>query len=341
MSYYKKPLYSRNQVKKAGKLYIARDSDLGQRYTSLTIINNWRSAHAYPLQVIYVHLRKTVSDNAIVAQRLKRLESITGKLKRLPNMSLCTMQDIGGCRVVVESIEDVYQIVQKLKSSKMRHKIKEEYDYIKRPKESGYRSYHIVFSYHSDRNTDFNGMFIEVQVRTRVQHMWATAVETMDAFTGDALKTGFGASENRTFFQLASILLEEYEKGVPVDKIRKSKSALNMALLNLKHHIFERLTTIKEAIGNIDRKSSVKQGYYLLRLNRLTSRLEIKEYYPIEIQIATNEYDRLEKNKLSEEDIVLVSTSSFDTLKKAYPNYFADISDFLNILNQLFPRWSP
>ncbi|MDD4796164.1 MAG: RelA/SpoT domain-containing protein [Eubacteriales bacterium] len=148
------------------------------------------------MQIIYCHVKKTAGINAIVAQRLKRLQSITNKLNRFPNMGLCTMQDIGGCRVIVSSIEEAYKIIGKLKKSSMRHKLREEYDYIKSPKEEGYRSYHITYSYHSDRNEKYNGLFIEIQVRTHIQHLWATAVETMDIFTGESLKNGFGSETN-------------------------------------------------------------------------------------------------------------------------------------------------
>jgi ppGpp synthetase/RelA/SpoT-type nucleotidyltranferase len=40
---------------------------------------------------------KRVSNVAIVAQRLKRFESIASKLVREPNMKLSQMQDLGGC----------------------------------------------------------------------------------------------------------------------------------------------------------------------------------------------------------------------------------------------------
>lgn len=338
MSDYKRPEHSRNQVKLAGKMYIKEKSPIADKTAALTIINNWRSAHAFPLQVIYMHMKKTARDNDVVAQRLKRLESITNKLKRLPNMSLCTMQDIGGCRVIVNSISDVYEVLKKIEKSRMRHKIRERYDYIEKPKKSGYRSYHLVLSYMSDRNTIYNGLLIEIQIRTHVQHLWATAVETMDAFTGDALKTGFGKEENDIFFRLVSDLLELYEQNpLEKEKIKTSKVAFDIIEHNKKHQIIERLLGIKEAINSIHEKQVSKQGYYLLRLNRKNSKLDIKEYIPGDIGFATYDYDEYEKLKSPEEDIVLVSTSSFDTLKKAYPNYFADIGEFLSLLKSLLP----
>lgn len=83
--------YTKNQVKKAGKAFVSSNSEEKEKERALMIINNWRAAHAFPLQIIYMHVKKTAGERAIVAQRLKRLYSITQKLYRFPNMSLKCM----------------------------------------------------------------------------------------------------------------------------------------------------------------------------------------------------------------------------------------------------------
>ena len=75
------PLYSGNQINKAGKIISDSNSTPKEREKALKIVNNWRASHAYPLQIICSHLRRN-NPNAIVVQRLKRLESITDKLER-------------------------------------------------------------------------------------------------------------------------------------------------------------------------------------------------------------------------------------------------------------------
>jgi ppGpp synthetase/RelA/SpoT-type nucleotidyltranferase len=45
-----------------------------------------------------------------------------------------------------------------------------EYSYIEAPKESGYRGTHLVYRYYSDRSATWNGLSIEIQVRSRLQH---------------------------------------------------------------------------------------------------------------------------------------------------------------------------
>lgn len=326
--------YSRSQIKKAGKTYVSATATKEEKENALILINNWRAAHSFPLQVIYMHVKRNAGPQAIVAQRLKRLYSITQKLHRFPNMSLTAMQDIGGCRVIVDSISDVYSMVEGLKKSSMRHKLKEEYDYIQSPKPDGYRSYHIVYSYFSDRNPKYNGLFIEIQIRTHIQHLWATAVETMDTFTGDPLKIGQGDPENRQFFILVSKLLEAYEvSNQSIDDVKCSGILREFLDYERDHEVLRKLKSIKEAVGFVQSFDNRDQGYYVLRLNREENQLLINSYSKKELELATAEYDLAEKNRDIGEDIVLVSTASFNMLKKAYPNYFTDINEFIELMD--------
>ena len=48
--------YTKSQAKRAGKLFISNATE-EERDASLEIINNWRAAHSFPMQIIYVHLR--------------------------------------------------------------------------------------------------------------------------------------------------------------------------------------------------------------------------------------------------------------------------------------------
>jgi ppGpp synthetase/RelA/SpoT-type nucleotidyltranferase len=107
-------------------------------------------------------------------------------------MSLARMQDIGGCRAIFPTVEDVYTCQKNMLASRMQHNPpKNHKDYIESPKESGYRGIHIVYEFtsKSQKYATYNGMLVEVQLRTVVQHAWATAVETVGIFTGESLKS--------------------------------------------------------------------------------------------------------------------------------------------------------
>jgi Uncharacterized protein conserved in bacteria len=190
------PEYDRAEVNAAAKVLLKNHSlsDEEHQWAS-DIVNNWRYAHNYPLNTFKVTLRsyaKKASPNAIVAERRKRLESILFKLDREPKMQLSQMQDIAGCRAIVDSKAGVYRLLEIYKKSNLKHKLHRVRDYIHNPKASGYRGVHMIYKYNSDKIKTWNNLKVELQIRTQLQHVWATAVETVGAFTRQALKSSMG-----------------------------------------------------------------------------------------------------------------------------------------------------
>lgn len=332
------PKYSKSEINKAGKIIADKTSTKKERQDALKVLNNWRSSHAYPLQVIASNLRSKNPDS-IVVQRLKRLDSITGKIERFPKMDLYRMQDLGGCRVIVDSIDEVYSAMNQYKSSRIRHTLKREYDYIQNPKESGYRSYHMVYQFHSDRKETYNkNMLIEIQFRTKIQHTWATAVEMMGIYTKSNLKSSQGNEDILRFFTLVSSILA-LKEGTPVcpntsesadELIKEIKS------LDSKHNIVSTLSGLNVAIDFDEKNENKKNNYYILILDYTRKRMRIKSFETKNIEVATEVYNQLEGELESDKNIVLVSASSFDSLRAAYPNYFTDIQEFVDMMRSLY-----
>ena len=314
------------------------DSTSDQIDEATNVTDNWRAAHAFPLHVIYMHLRRMASSNSdiVVAERLKRLDSIINKLKREPSMSLWKMQDLGGCRYIVPTIEDVYFYAEKYDKSRKRHIFQEKYDYIAEPKASGYRSLHMVYKYYSDTIDTYNGnMLIEIQYRTHLQHLWATAVETMGLFTKQAIKSGQGSADIKRFFILVSSLfaMRENQPVVPGTVADAKELVSEIEEINNRCHFLDMLSAIRVAVDNQEQKKFKRQGYYILILNYNTKLLSIKHFLPSQIEAANEIYSRIEKTRAeSKIDAVLVRVSSFQALKVAYPNYFSDIGEFLNLV---------
>ena len=335
------PQYSGNQINKAGKI-IADPFSTSEEYNeALNILNNWRAAHAYPLQVICSNLRNK-NPNAIVVQRLKRLDSIIGKIQRFPDMQLYKMQDLGGCRVIVDTIKQVYKSVNKYKSSHIRHIFKREYDYIDNPKSSGYRSYHMVYQFHSDTKDTYNkNMFIEIQFRTKLQHIWATAVEMMGIYTKSNLKSSQGDYDILRFFTLVSSLFA-LEEGTPVcpNTSESIKDLLvEIKYLNKKHNILSTLSGLNVTIDYTGKNKNTKDKnlYYILLLDYQKMSVSIRSFVSSKIENATKAYSQIEQN--TNKNVVLVSATSFNTLRLAYPNYFADISYFINKVQNIINKY--
>ena len=183
---------------------LASDDD---REEAFKIANNWRSAHAYPSFAFYNTLRnrsQRIYASATVVRRIKRLASIQKKLTRFGAMALSQMQDIGGCRTVVLTVPQV-RAVRNLYVGRghrrFQHEFVDEDDYIAQPQRSGYRAIHLIYKYMSDKfnQVAYCGQRIELQIRSRPQHSWAAAVETVDAFTRQSLKSSQGSETLASF----------------------------------------------------------------------------------------------------------------------------------------------
>lgn len=178
-----------SQVDKAGAVLTQEDAELKAWLSAHMLMNRWRLAHGYPVNTFQASLRdkiRRINKKALVAQRLKRTPSILAKLKR-SQIKLSRMQDIAGLRAIVDDMSAVGELVESYKKSRFRHELVKISDYIQWPKESGYRSVHLVYRYKSDKAPYYNGLFVEIQLRTKKQHAWATAVETAGIFLDQAL----------------------------------------------------------------------------------------------------------------------------------------------------------
>ncbi len=110
--------------------------------------------------------------------RLKTEKSIIDKLNKkgyevtTKNM-ISHVHDIIGIRIVCSFLDDVYDIVDIIKSSKQ-FKIKEEKDYIKNPKSTGYMSYHLIVLVPIYLNETVEHVEAEIQIRTSAMDFWAS-----------------------------------------------------------------------------------------------------------------------------------------------------------------------
>jgi len=144
------PEYSKNQVARAGTILTLGPGDLEQWLWAFDVLSNWRACHGYPINTFQSTLRdklKKIDRDALVAQRLKRMPSIINKLRRYPAMDLSRMQDIGGLRAVVASIEELKALYRNYKDSRFTHTLVSEFNYVDSPKTSGYRGIHMVYRY--------------------------------------------------------------------------------------------------------------------------------------------------------------------------------------------------
>lgn len=342
---YTAPRYKRDEVNKAGQMLLnppMLNADAIEHM--LAVINNWRAAHNFPLNTFHVTLRnraRKLDRHAITAQRLKRLSSIRTKLARQPDMKLTQMQDIGGCRAVLRDIKTVNALIASYQKSvrknpSSRSEFLHAKDYIANPKPDGYRSTHLVYRYRTSsvHRQTYEGLKVEIQIRTKVQHAWATALETVDFFSQQALKTGGGEKDWRRFFALVSTLFAVKEgtppvPGTPTDEL---ELVTEIQALQTSLKVINTLNVWRAAVGlDLSLTTTPNAAYYVLKLDTDEAGLEVFGFTAAEFDKATAKLAELEAATREKEwaHAVLVSVKSASELKQAYPNYYADTEMFV------------
>jgi len=193
-----KPEYSKKRVQKAGLTALDRTASFTEQAEAIQVLNNWRAAHAVPLRWIAQNVRNAahkVNQKSIVARRLKRMRSVLHKLERYPKMNAARIQDYGGVRAIMSSVSEVNEVAKRLRTSRQRHALVRETNYIETPDTDGYRGIHLIFAFESSNYPHHSGLAVEAQIRTEIQHAWATAVETMGYVTRQPLKSDMGDPE--------------------------------------------------------------------------------------------------------------------------------------------------
>jgi putative GTP pyrophosphokinase len=327
-----KPNYSKSRVKLAGK----RIRDNAFTGEDIEVMENFRASHAYILNTFQSTLRNRSRYKSItVAQRLKRRNTIFDKLRREPHMQLSTMHDIAGCRLIFQSQEDLVKFRSSLHNARFKHKLlfndtdKDKYNYIIKPKESGYRGIHDVYEYHvsSTSGPIWNGLRIEIQYRTIYQHAWATAVEVADLITTSRIKFSEADEYHRIFFQLASeMIARSFE--------HQNSCLKDISNIELVHEFekYERKIGLMRAFSHLEKTNSkpkFKKNTLLIYITDTETnkkRLEIETFDTV--NKAIQRYEELEKKYGDNADTVLVRAENEESIRDAFRNYFSDTNEF-------------
>ena len=183
-----------------------------------------------------------------------------------------------------------------------KHLIVDVDDYIATPKPDGYRSRHVILKFQGDGDDAiYNRQNVEVQIRSKAQHSWATAVEAVGLIKHQNIKGGDGSSQWRRFFELMSSEIA-YDEGMPpcpsAPHDRKS--------------VREELREVSNDLGAVS---------MLETLNRSFQRYGT-------LGTSGARYFLLQFDYKNQKVTVLVEVNGIDELKAAFPNYFLDVQEF-------------
>lgn len=263
--------YSRKEIDKTGKIMLtATEQETFKQ--AIEKINDWRSLHLIPLDMLQQKIVAFLDFNNIrpflISRRLKRLTSIQYKLDLNPEMGLGGMQDIGGLRIVINTVEELLRLQALLRSLPIADfECRRMYDYVNEPKDSGYRSIHFAYIYHCE-NKDYDGLRIELQIRTRLQHLWATAVETAALYTNTPLKSSQGDDEWQDFFKVVSALFC-FKEQLPVARsfanIPMKELMVDCYWRNKKYHYSDILKALNVSVHETEDKTQ-EYSYLIIAL---------------------------------------------------------------------------
>ena len=317
-------------------------------------IDGWRRLHTHAINRFKLSLNRCINENKginkdyIVAQRLKRMPTILNKIaSERYKGTLSDMQDIGGLRIILKNIDEVKYLASIFANKKTKQILKKQYDYITKPKDTGYRGIHLVYKTVYPK-PEYKDLQIEIQFRTELQHIWATAVETVDTILNKSLKFDKKDTEWLEFFALVSsaFALQEKQpvlqahKDFSIDQIRDKIILMEQKLFVIqKLEAYIQLLKIEQYIN----KESIKVAKHIMKKDSIwllildTEKDHMNPLWCENSISADAQYKEIEEQMLKGKSyqVVLVQVNDLKKLKKAYPNYFLDTTDFIKELKKI------
>ena len=283
----------------------------------------YRTSHKDSLSEIFnivCACAKHIRKETIVTYRIKRFESIIGKLIRFPDMQFDRMWDIAGCRCIVKSEKDILRL-KELLSSKLF--IRKENDYVTTPRASGYRSLHLYISKSED-----DKQVVELQIRSRDHHNWATLVEITDFIFDEKLK------EKNSNLELARFhkLLSKRETLTIQDKHEIFNIIKKYNYLEKLNSVFKRnYINVRKQWLQIESKTN--HNFFLIETKREEAP-KINSYSNFN-EAEQEYYMRFKENNNSNIVLTHLPRASYSQISIAYSNYILTVHEFIEDYNSL------
>lgn len=353
------PEYSRTQVRRAGDILRKSDKPF-EEIESIKILNNWKAAHELPLHEVMgrvVEYTDKYNFEKTISQRRKRTESILLKLELQPKLDLARMQDLVGFRIVFrhddheKNRKAIDDLINEIAYMEMGPKVTRLRNYIDEPRKSGYRSVHIIFQLDDPELEQLRKMQVELQIRTRMQHIWATAVETVGMFEESNLKQGLGDEKWLRFFRIMSDLMAMDEGTMPINEDQREQLRAELREISEEKRVAQELRYIeiqhialRKALHDTEKRSEYDDAiqaipdYFLVKVDLIPywedevnePTIEVLTFSNNQHIEATEKYGEWEEETHSNPlcFVLLAKSENLEAFQQGFPNYFADIREF-------------
>jgi len=334
---------SKTKIDKAG-LALAKEKykDENDLLELEDVFDEYRKAHLQPLSETTIELQHLLTNYGspyYIAQRLKRKPQIVRKLNRL-SVRLTQLQDIGGCRIIVQKNTDVDHLLDYLKKRVSDQKvftIDRITDYRERGRDdTGYRALHVILQR--------GGFHLELQIRSRIQHYWSESIERTSVIYGHHLKEKEGDPQVIRYFKRLSDVFFEIEASrkpgvaqrLEVDQLRTSCEQI--ILESDKHKIFDSFINedIIKTLTEKESRNSSGLNNWILIFDWNAGSFVSWDIVGRNSDEAVEAYIQYE-NMFSAEagyEVVLIGSSEISTVRQTHSHYFG-IESYDSILESL------
>jgi hypothetical protein len=230
-------------------------------------------------------------------------------------------------------MDDLNEVLSRYKDRSEGGKVRRRYDHVSKPKSSGYRSVHLVVEFlENGAGRKHAGCNVEIQLRTQLQHVWATTVEAVGSMRNEDLKAGKGCREWLRFLSLMSGHLAELESQPKGPHLPMSSKDLRDEARDLASRLSvrENLTAFSALMHEVETHGGHRGSRYMLKMDTQSGNIQVS---PVWREMFT--FDDLDDDFQELRQSLEVTVDNMAALKQAYPNYFADTKQFLEVLEEL------
>ncbi|UPQ78205.1 RelA/SpoT domain-containing protein [Flavobacterium azooxidireducens] len=310
-------MVSNTRINKIGENIAARGGEITPE--ELEQLQLFRTSFSKPLVDVFNITREIadkVHQSSILAFRLKRIDTIINKLSREKEMDLSRMGDIGGIRCIFYNEAEVYkakELIEKTFESggKTRDYIKEIH------RDIGYKSIHMYVK------DPVSQKRIEIQLRTRNHHNWATLIEITDLLYDLRLKE-LGFESNKKFGQFHALMSSDKE-------LTKEEAELIYEVLDKYNFITVLSDTFRKNNAEVKKRWSdenKKNSFFLIEASK-TQIPNLKSFRTFE-EAEHAYFEKYKENSSAEIVLTSIKKPNFKQISVAYANYILSYHTFMS-----------